>query len=66
MKLCKDCKWCRKDGVNLVYERTNHADTCIRPNNINPVTGKSNNYSCRYERIHTYLCGKEAKYWEAK
>jgi hypothetical protein len=65
-KLCKDCKWCRKNGVNRVYEKTDYSALCMRPDNINPVTGEANNYSCSYERIHGYLCGQEAKYWEAK
>ena len=65
-KLCKDCKWCRKDGVNIFYERINYGDICVRPDNINLVTGEANNYSCRYERIFSYLCGQEAKYWEAE
>ena len=64
-KLCQDCKWCLKGGVNISYDRT-YLDTCIRPNNINLVTGEANNYSCRYERVFTYLCGQEAKYWEAE
>ena len=64
-KLCCNCKWCLSGGVNLAYDRT-YSDTCIRPDNINLVTGEANNYSCIYERAHNYLCSQEAKYWEAK
>jgi hypothetical protein len=66
MKLCKDCKYYRKEWWEHLVYKTDYWDTCMRPNDNNPVSGIPNYYRCGYERMYEYLCGPEGTYWEAK
>ena len=66
MKLCKDCKYYHKDWWEHLVHKTDYWDTCMRPNDNNPVSGIPNHYRCGYERRYEYLCGPEGTYWEAK
>jgi len=67
MKLCKDCKWYKKDWITHLIERTDKFDKCLSPAlNQNLVTGKSYGKFCNIQRDATYGCGREGKYFEAK
>ena len=64
MKLCKDCKYCRKDGILFVIILTYD---CFHPSTpIDPVTGKKIASSCEKARSDKGLCGPGGKLWEAK
>ena len=65
-KLCKDCKYYRKDWWKHFIEKNDYWDICMRPNYDNPVSGIPNHYRCGYERTYEYLCGPEGTYWEKK
>ena len=68
MKLCKDCKWYKKDWITHLMERSDRFDKCLSPAlNENLVTGKSYGKFCDFQRTYEGLgCGKEGKYWEAR
>jgi hypothetical protein len=71
IKLCKDCKWYRKDWISHILNGTHHYDTCASPNTTqNPVTGNENRFCdmLRAERWKEldYSCGPEGRYWEAR
>ena len=71
MKLCKDCKFYRKDWIAHILGRTHTYDTCACPDTTkNPVTGNENRFcdmlrAKRWEKLD-HSCGPEAKYFEAK
>jgi hypothetical protein len=71
IKLCKDCKYYRKDWISHILERTHRYDTCACPHTSqNPVTGNENMFcdmlrAKRWEKLD-HSCGPEAKYFEAK
>jgi len=65
-KLCKDCKYYRKDFWAHIFDRTDYWDLCVRPDRENLVSGGTKAYRCAYERIYDMYCGAEGKYWEAK
>jgi hypothetical protein len=65
-KLCKNCKHYRKDVWRHFFLGTDSYDTCVRPNNRNYVTQKSQYNSCEFERSLKGYCGITAKYYEPK
>ena len=70
MKLCKDCKWYKKDWITHLIlhliERSDRFDKCLNPIfDPNPVTGKTDGRYCDSTR-RFHGCGMEGKYWEAK
>ena len=70
-KLCKDCKYYRKDWISHILGFNYIYDTCACPHTSrNLVTGNENRYCdmLRAERWKEldYSCGLEAKYFEAK
>jgi hypothetical protein len=71
MKLCKDCKWYRKDWIENIIFRSNKFDMCASPNTTDdPVTGSKHRF-CDMLRAHRWQeldwsCGPDGKYWEAK
>jgi hypothetical protein len=65
-KLCKDCKYYRRNWVEHIFKNNDYWDFCMRPNDLNVVSQMSNGYRCAYEREYEYLCGPGGKYWEAK
>lgn len=72
MKLCKDCKWCKRDRLYLLlldFKASWKYAKCIRPD-PKPFTSLVNGQSegpnfCMAER-GPYGCGPDAKYFEAK
>ena len=70
-KLCKDCKYYRKDWLSHLFGYGNLHDTCVSPNTShNLVTGNESRFcdmlrSNRWE-ILDYYCGPDGKFWEAK
>lgn len=70
-KLCKDCKWYRKDWIESIIFRTNKYDMCACPNTTNDlVTGHKQRFcdmlrTCRYSELD-YSCGPDGRFWEAK
>ena len=67
MKLCKDCKWYRKDWCARITGYGNIFDMCFNPilNEADPVTGKTNGSFCDTMRKF-HGCLMEGKYWEAR
>jgi hypothetical protein len=71
IKLCKDCKYYRKDWLGHLFGMGNRHDTCTSPNtSTNLVTGNENRFcdmlrAERWEKLD-YSCGPEGKFWEAK
>ena len=66
MKLCKDCKYYRKDWISHIIGSGDTFDLCLHPLVTgNVVTGKSNGRYCdNVRKFHG--CGMDAKYFEAK
>ena len=65
-KLCKDCKWYRKDWIESIIFRTNHYDRCACPNtNTDLVTGHSQRL-CDMLRALYCSCGPDGRFFEAK
>ena len=70
-KLCKDCKYYRRDWLSHLFGMGHTHDTCASPNtSSNLVTGNENRFCAmlrayRWETLD-YSCGVEGKYWEAK
>ena len=65
-KLCKDCKFYKRDWISHIFERTDRYDKCLNPIfNENVVTGKTNGTYCDNTRKY-HGCGMEGKYFEAK
>jgi hypothetical protein len=71
MKLCKDCKYYRKDWLSHIMGMGHRHDTCKSPNTSqNLVTGNENRFcdmlrSNRWQDLD-YSCGPEGKFWEEK
>ena len=70
-KLCKDCKYYRKEWTAHIFTLTHIYDTCACPHTSqNLVTGNENRFCdmLRAERWKEldYSCGPEAKYFEAR
>jgi hypothetical protein len=67
MKLCKDCKWYRKDWYARIAGYGNIFDMCFNPilNEADPVTGESKGLFCDSTRKY-HGCGMEGKYFEAR
>ena len=67
IKLCKDCKWYKKDWVSHILGDGDKLDMCLNPLlNENLITGKSKGRFCDMMRLPYGKCGKEGKYWEAR
>jgi len=68
MKLCKDCKWYKKDWITHLIERSDRFDKCLSPAfNQNLVSGDTKGKYCDIQRTYgNFGCGREGKYWEAK
>jgi hypothetical protein len=67
MKLCKDCKWFRRNLLGRIL--SNEEQQCVRPGlSADMVTGKVGYRPCCIERdkLSAYGCGNNAQYWEAK
>jgi len=69
-KLCKDCKYYKKDWVSHLFPIFGYRgefDKCQRL--VNPVTGEKTKDFCSIERRDYFplpTCGPEAKYFEPK
>ena len=71
MKLCKDCKYYRKDWLSHLFGMGHRHDTCKSPNTSqNLVTGNENRFCdmLRAERWKEldYSCGPDGRFFEAK
>lgn len=70
-KLCKDCKYYRRDWFSHLMGMGDRHDTCTSPNtSTNLVTGKEHRF-CDMLRAHRWdeldwSCGAEGKFWEAR
>lgn len=66
MKLCKDCKWYKRDWGARITGFRDTLDLCFHPLLTgNVVTGKTDGRYCDSMRKY-HECGMEGKYWEAK
>ena len=66
IKLCKDCKWYKRDWLYHLTGAGDRYDKCFNPIVCeNFVTGGSNGQYCDTTR-RFHECGPKAKYWEAK
>jgi hypothetical protein len=66
-KLCKDCKWYRKDWFSHIFSGTNQFDTCGSPYLTNDFVTGSEERSCAMMRSdQLYSCGPDGRFWEAK
>jgi hypothetical protein len=70
-KLCKDCKWYRKDYLSHFFGMGHIHDTCASPNTSqNLITGNENRFcdmlrSNRWAELD-YSCGPDGRFFEAK
>jgi hypothetical protein len=67
MKLCKDCKWFRRNLLNQLCRR--EVQKCVRPGlSKDRVTGKIDYHPCcsQRDKLPAFGCGNDAQYWEAK
>jgi hypothetical protein len=70
-KLCKDCKYYRRDWFSHLMGMGHRHDTCSSPNTSqNPVTGNESRFcdmlrSNRWE-ILDYYCGPDGRFFEPK
>ena len=70
-KLCKDCKWYRKDWIEHIFFRNNGLDMCACPNTTSDlVTGRKKRF-CDMLRAHywqdlDFSCGPDARFFEPK
>jgi hypothetical protein len=66
MKLCKDCKYYKKDWSSHIIGSGDTFDLCLHPLVTgNVVTGKNNGRYCDSERKF-HKCGMDGKLWEAR
>ena len=66
LKLCKDCKWYKKDWSARITGFGDKFDLCLHPVvTENVVTGKFNGRYCDSARRY-HECGMEGKYFEPK
>lgn len=67
IKLCKDCKWYKKDWIARIFGNRDTYDTCHNPHfvTVNPVTGETKGSFCDDMRKF-HGCGMDAKYFEAR
>ncbi len=66
IRLCKDCKWYRKDWLEHLIGTGDTFDLCFNPIACgNFVTGGSKGQYC-YTMRKYHECGMEGKLWEAK
>lgn len=68
LRLCKDCKWYKKDWFEHLTGGGDRYDKCLNPVlSENLVTGKhKGGYVCRFMRLYSGECGQNGKYWEAR
>ena len=68
LKLCKDCKWYKKDWFEHLTGGGDRFDMCLNPVlSENLVTGKvKGGRFCDMMRKTHGGCGEEGKYWEAR
>ena len=70
-KLCKDCKWYRKDWIEHMIFRNNRFDMCASPNTTDDlVTGRKQRF-CNMLRSNCwkeldYSCGPDGRFFEPK
>ena len=70
-KLCKDCKYYRKDWFSHIIGMGDRYDMCTSPNTTqNFVTGYEKRFcemlrSNRWKYLD-YSCSPDGKFWEAK
>jgi hypothetical protein len=68
LKLCKDCKWYKKDWCAHITGYGDALDTCHNPvASGNLVTGNvKGGLFCDMMRMEWGKCGPYGKYWEAR
>ncbi len=68
LRLCKDCKWYKKDWFEHLAGGGDRFDMCLNPVvNGNLVTGKvKGGRFCDMMRLSYGRCGMDAKYFEAR
>ena len=68
LKLCKDCKWYKKNWFEHLTGAGDRFDTCHNPVlSENLVTGQiQGGRFCDMMRKEWGKCGEEGKYWEAR
>jgi len=70
-KLCKDCKWYRKDWIHHIIFGNQTCDMCASLNTTDDlVTGRKQRFcemlrSTRWESLD-YACGPDGRFWEPK
>ena len=66
-KLCKDCKYYKKDWMEHIFCGDDRFDKCCNPVfSINLVTGKNRKVYCDILRGKYGGCGPEARHFEPK
>jgi len=66
IRLCKDCKWYKRDWLYHLTGAGDRYDKCFNPIVCeNFVTGGSTGRYCNTQR-NFHQCGPKAKYWEVK
>ena len=68
-KLCKDCKWYRKDWVHHIVNGTSDFDRCASPNTTDDlVSGYQQRFCNMLRKIEDldYACGRDGRFWEEK
>ena len=66
IRLCKDCKWYKKDWLQHLIGSGDTFDRCVHPIVCgNVVTGGSTGLYCDTQR-RFHECGMEGKYFEPK
>ncbi len=71
IKLCKDCKYYRRDHLSHLLGMGDRHDMCASPNTTqNLVTGHEKRFcdmlrSNRWKDLD-YSCGPEGKFWEER
>lgn len=63
IKLCKDCKFYRKDWFGHLFTY-NSWDCCSHPKVTDDLVNATNKVYCKTAR--TYRCGYEGKFWEER
>lgn len=65
MKLCTDCKHCRKGWIIFPVFYLNRFNTCSHPAHFSPVDGSASDNFCSISRKYG-RCGVKGNLWEAK
>ena len=70
-KLCKDCKWYRKDWMHHIVFGSSEFDMCASPNTTDDLVAGRTHRFCESLRSYRcqdldWSCGREGRFWEEK